>query len=76
MPDALVALQKYPGKIKIVGPLSGRQEMAVGFAKEAEALRGEFNRFFAGLRASGEYSAMVRRYFPLVFDYFPDFFLP
>lgn len=74
VPDALVALQKYPGKIKIVGPMSGPQEMAVGFAKESAGLREEFNRFFQGLKASGRYAELVRKYFPLVFDYFPGFF--
>uniref|UniRef100_UPI00260028DB transporter substrate-binding domain-containing protein n=1 Tax=uncultured Thiodictyon sp. TaxID=1846217 RepID=UPI00260028DB len=31
VPDALVALQKWPGEIKVIGPVSERQDMAPAF---------------------------------------------
>lgn len=74
VPDALVALQKFPGKIKIIGPMTDRQDMAPAFAKEQPRLLEEFNRFFTRLRASGEYDKLVKKYYPLVFEYMPGFF--
>lgn len=74
VPDALVALQKYPGKFKIVGPLSVQQEMAVAFPKQSPGLRDEFNRFFAVLRQTGQYADMVKKYYPAVSAFFPGFF--
>ncbi|GAB6037965.1 transporter substrate-binding domain-containing protein [Fundidesulfovibrio butyratiphilus] len=74
VPDALVALQKFPGKIKIIGPMTDQQNMAPAFAKEQPRLHDEFNRYFSGLMASGEYDKMVKKYYPLVFEYMPGFF--
>lgn len=74
VPDALVALQKFPGKIKIIGPMSDTQDMAVAFSKQAPKLREEFNRFFAGLKQSGQYAKMIKKYYPFVGTYFPTFF--
>lgn len=73
VPDALVALQKYPGKLKIIGPMSPAQDMAVGFAKDSPKLREAFNAFYAGLRRSGEYEKMIKKYYPFVTTYFPHF---
>lgn len=74
VPDAIIALQKFPGKIKIIGPLTGKQEMAVGFRKDQPLLRDEFNKFYAQFKSSGKYEALVYKYYPLVFTYFPEFF--
>lgn len=74
VPDALVALHKYPRKIKIIGPMTNTQEMAVAFAKDQPRLRRAFDDFFAELVKSGEYDTMVRQYYPLVFQYLPGFF--
>lgn len=74
VPDALVALQKYPGKIKVIGPMSETQDMAVGFAREQPRLREEFDRFFASLKSSGGYDKLVKKYYPLVYNYYPAFF--
>jgi ABC-type amino acid transport substrate-binding protein len=74
VPDALVALQKFPGKIKIIGPMSDTQDMAVAFSKQAPKLREEFNRFFAGLKQSGQYAKMIKKYYPFVTTYFPTYF--
>ncbi|MBI5520511.1 MAG: amino acid ABC transporter substrate-binding protein [Desulfovibrio sp.] len=74
VPDALVALQKFPGKMKIIGPMSDRQDMAVAFSRQSPRLREEFERFYAGLKRSGEYERMIKRYYPFVGTYFPNYF--
>ena len=74
VPDALVALQKFPGKIKIIGPITDRQKMAVGFRKDQPNLLKAFNEFFTQLRASGQYDVLVHKYYPLAYTYFPEFF--
>lgn len=74
VPDALVAIEKWPSKIKIIGPLSPKQEMAVAFDKNAPQLREAFNNFFERCKADGTYIAIVKKYYPAVFDYYEDFF--
>jgi ABC-type amino acid transport substrate-binding protein len=74
VPDALSALQKWPGRIKVIGPLSPMQYMATAFDKRSPELRAEFNRFFEGIMKDGTYEKLVRKYYPLVFDYYPEFF--
>lgn len=74
VPDALVALERWPGRIKVVGPISDRQEMAVAFRPESVELREAFNDYLTRLRAAGTYRSMVNKYYPAVFDYFADFF--
>lgn len=74
VPDALIALDKWPGKIKIIGPISGKQEMGVGFPKDAPRLREAFDAFYTKLRADGTYDRIVKKYYPTAFYYFPDFF--
>jgi ABC-type amino acid transport substrate-binding protein len=74
VPDALIALQKWPGRIKVIGPVSGEQFMAPAFAKDAPGLREAFNAYMAELRADGRYRTMVEKYYPAVFLHFPEFF--
>jgi len=74
VPDALVALQKWPGKIKIIGPVSEAQEMAVAFPKESPNLLKEFNRFVDKIKKDGTYIETVKKYYPYVFRYYPAFF--
>jgi ABC-type amino acid transport substrate-binding protein len=74
VPDALVALEKWTGLIKILGPISKPQVMACGFAKTSPELREAFNVFFERCKAEGTYDRMVRKYYPLAFTYFPEFF--
>ncbi len=74
VPDALVALQKWPGKIKIIGPVSGQQDMAAAFPKQSPKLAAEFNRFMESVRRDGSYEGVVKKYYPYVFNYYPDFF--
>lgn len=73
VPVALIALETWPGEIKVLGPISPPQEMACAFAKTAPELRKEFNRFFEGIKEDGAYRALVKKYYPSVFTYFPGF---
>jgi ABC-type amino acid transport substrate-binding protein len=74
MPDALLALKKYPGKLKIVGPLSPVQSMGAAFAKEAPQLRDEFNKFLAQAKKDGSYLKLVKKYYPSAPGFYPEFF--
>lgn len=74
MPDALLALKKHPGKLKIVGPLSPIQSMGAGFPKDAPQLRTEFNKFLAQLKKDGTYLKIVKKYYPSAPGFYPAFF--
>jgi ABC-type amino acid transport substrate-binding protein len=74
VPDALVALQTWPGDIKIIGPISSRQLMGAAVAKSSPELLAAFNRFFQDLRTSGTYDELVKKYYPSVYLYLGDFF--
>jgi ABC-type amino acid transport substrate-binding protein len=74
IPDALLALQKWPGEIKIIGPVSSQQFMAVAVSKTSPELLAEFNRFFKEIWQDGTYKRLVEKYYPSVFLYFDDFF--
>lgn len=73
VPVALIALEKWPGEIKVVGPVSPHQGMACAFAKDAPELRRAFGAFFDKLKADGRYKALVQKYYPSLFLYYPDF---
>ena len=74
VPDALIEIQKWPGKIKIIGPLSYGQVMGVAFPKSSKRLRDEFNSFFLASVKKGVYQGLVKKYYPSIFTYYPDFF--
>lgn len=74
VPDALIALEKWPGSIKVIGPISENQEMGVGFRKTSPKLRAAFDQFFTRMRQDGTYNALVRKYYPSALSYFPEFF--
>jgi ABC-type amino acid transport substrate-binding protein len=74
VPDALVALEKWPGQIKVIGPVSPVQQMGLGFAKNAPLLRAAFNDFFEMAKADGTYRQLVKKYYPSAFLYFSKFF--
>ena len=74
VPDVLISLEKWPGKIKVIGPISPMQEMGCGFAKDSPLLRQEFNQFFDQCKRDGIYRKLVQKYYPSVISYFPDFF--
>lgn len=74
IPDALIALQRWPGDIKIIGPVSQKQLMGVAVAKDSPELLNEFNKFFEIIWKNGAYKLLVEKYYPSVFLYFSDFF--
>jgi len=76
VPDALVALQKWPGEIKVIGPVSEPQDMAPAFRPADTDLREAFNKFLKKLKANGEFRRITLAYYPFVADYFPDFLPP
>ncbi len=76
LPDILVAQQKWGGKLKVLGPVSGRQDMAVAFAKESPELKKSFDEFFKKIRQDGTYKKIVQKYYAGAFIYFPTFFDP
>jgi ABC-type amino acid transport substrate-binding protein len=74
VPVALIALEKWPGEIKVVGPISSPQEMACAFPKTSPDLRRAFDEFFEQCQKDGTYERLVRKYYPSVFSYYGDFF--
>jgi hypothetical protein len=74
VPDAILDLRKWAGRIKIVGPISGRQMLATAFPKDAPALRDEFNAYLSDIKASGVYDRLVDKYYPGIRRFFPEFF--
>ncbi|MBM4129855.1 transporter substrate-binding domain-containing protein [bacterium] len=74
VPDALVALRRWQGKIKILGPLSEPQHMSAAFPKNSPQLAAAFAVFLDRCQADGTYDNLVRKYYPGVWTYFPDFF--
>ncbi len=74
VPDALIALQKWGGDIKIIGPVSHQQNMGCGFRESSPQLLQEFNDFLRQIKENGIYLDIVKKYYPNVFDYYPDFF--
>lgn len=72
--DAMVALQRFPGKLKVIGPVSPRQTMAVAFRPSSPRLREAFEAFLAEARKDGTYDALIATYFPEAPVYFRDFF--
>jgi len=74
VPDALIAMAKWPGKIKIIGPMSPPQLMAVGFPKASPRLREAFNKYLEETRQNGVYAGLVKTYYPTASYYFPSFF--
>lgn len=74
VPDALVALERWPGEIKVIGPISEIQFMAPAFRKDSPRLRAAFETYLGEIRRNGRYLDMVRRYYPAIFRYYERFF--
>jgi ABC-type amino acid transport substrate-binding protein len=74
VPDIMIAVEKWPGQFKIIGPISEEQRMAAAFRKDSPELREAFNRFLAGIKADGTYMKLIRKYFPVAPRYLPGFF--
>lgn len=73
VPDALVALAKWPGQIKVLGPISPKQKMGVGFRKDSIELQEAFSIFFNKILENGRYEELVKKYYPDFFDFNPEF---
>ena len=74
VPVVLIALEKWPGTIKVVGPISEQQQMACAFPKSSPKLQEAFNTFFEKIKADGTYKRLVEKYYPSLFVYYPDVF--
>ena len=75
VPDAILDLKKWAGRIKVIGPISEEQILATAFPLDAPGLRDEFNNYLRDLKASGAHQKMVDKYFPGIKRYFSDFFV-
>ncbi|MBW1783718.1 MAG: transporter substrate-binding domain-containing protein [Deltaproteobacteria bacterium] len=73
VPDALNALKKWPGRLKVIGPLSGEQAMACGFRKSFPRLREAFNQYLVQSKRNGSYLQLINKYYEDVLLYFPRF---
>lgn len=74
VPDAILDLERWAGKIKVIGPISGHQELAAAFPKNSPDLRRAFDDYLLRLKADGRYDKLVDKYYPGIRRYFPDFF--
>ena len=74
VPDTLVAMQNWEGDIKVIGPISGVQDMSAAFRKASPKLRQAFNKFFTEKKQSGFYDDLVRKHYPSISNFFPNFF--
>ncbi|CAM3527496.1 transporter substrate-binding domain-containing protein [Shewanella pealeana] len=72
--DSLIAIDKWPNAIKIIGPISEDQRMAIGFRKDSPQLREVFNGYLKQIRADGSYNKLVKKHYPTVFHYYQDYF--
>jgi ABC-type amino acid transport substrate-binding protein len=72
VPDALVALRKFPGRIKVLGTITGKQAMGFGISKESPELLASFNEFLAEITANGKLSQLIQAYYPNIEKYFPE----
>lgn len=72
--DALLAVEKWPAKVKVVGPVSPMQDLAYVFSKSSPQLRESFNNFFLKCMKDGTYLRLVKKYYPAIPRYYPSFF--
>lgn len=74
VPDVILDMQKWAGKFKIIGPISEEQALAAAFPKDAPQLRDAFNAYLKKIKADGTYARLVKKYYPGIDRYFPEFF--
>jgi hypothetical protein len=74
VPDAILDLRKWAGKIKVIGPISEHQQLAAAFPKDAPELRAAFDEYLLQIKADGTYDKLVDKYYAGIRRYFPDFF--
>lgn len=76
VPDTIIALERWPGLIKVIGPVSSKQYMAAAFRPDSPHLRKAFNDYLKQIRRDGTYNLLIKKYYLAVFRYFKDFFSP
>ena len=74
VPDSLVALQKWPGRLKVIGPISPIQSMACAFSKDSPNLLHSFNTFFEQFKKDGSHLRLIEKYYPTALENFSGFF--
>ncbi|KHT63820.1 ABC transporter substrate-binding protein [Photobacterium gaetbulicola] len=72
--DTLIALEKWPGDIKVIGPISQDQRMAAAFRKNSPELRHAFNEYLTKIRNDGTYHKLIEKHYPSVFYFYGDYF--
>ncbi|TDR71573.1 amino acid ABC transporter substrate-binding protein (PAAT family) [Photobacterium lutimaris] len=72
--DTLIALEKWPGEIKVIGPISQDQRMAAAFRKNSPKLRHAFNQYLTKIRKDGTYQKLIEKHYPSVFYFYGDYF--
>ncbi|WQE77873.1 transporter substrate-binding domain-containing protein [Vibrio alfacsensis] len=73
--DTLIALEKWPGEIKVIGPISENQKMAVAFRKNSPELKNAFNQYLHSIKQDGTYQSLVEKYYPSIYYFYNDYFL-
>lgn len=73
--DSLIALEKWSNEIKVIGPISEDQTMAVGFRKSSPQLRQAFNQYLVKIKKNGVYMKLVDKYYPSIRHYYNDYFI-
>ncbi len=74
MPSLVLDLQKWSGKIKVLGPISEHQELAAAFPKDSPELRKAYNEYLSKIKSDGTYDKLVTKYYPGMQKIFPEFF--
>ena len=74
VPDAVNDLQRWAGRIKVIGPISEHQDLATAFPKSSPMLRDAFNDYLRKIRGNGTYDKLVNKHYPGIRSYFPEFF--
>jgi ABC-type amino acid transport substrate-binding protein len=74
VPDAILDLKKWGGKIKVIGPISEEQILATAFPKDAPHLRDAFNDYLREIKINGNYDLLVDKYYPGIRQYFGGYF--
>ncbi|MGP8305826.1 transporter substrate-binding domain-containing protein [Vibrio sp. YIC-376] len=73
--DTLIALEKWPGEIKVIGPVSENQKMAVAFRKNSPELREAFDKYLDSIKKDGTYEKLVKKYYPSIYYFYNDYFV-
>ncbi|RUM38760.1 MAG: hypothetical protein DSY70_07150, partial [Desulfobulbus sp.] len=72
IPPALIALSTWPGKIKVIGPVSPPRKMACACAKDSPKPKHVVDAFFEDFKKSGRYLKLLGKYYLSIFTYYPQ----